>query len=231
VSDQGGVPRPAKAEYAAEPYGAAYAGAPCGEAGPWRTNGAALAGAILSVLPPLGLALSIIGLVKAGRLGGAGKTAATVGIVLSVVFAGGYGFGAYELVKSVGVDPACSSVSATEGSLNADGSPLAVAASASGGGGRAALGALVSELQTLKSELDRDVTKATHVDVRAKIQAADGDLAQMIAGAKAVENGDGAAAAGLETAAARLQVDEDAVDVVCGFGDTDGGRGGIGSGG
>ena len=223
MSDQWGAPQPPKAGQAAEPYGAAYAGAPYGGgAGAGRTtNGTALAGAILSVVPLLGLVLSVGGLRKAGTLGGAGKTAAIVGIVLSLLFAGGYGYGIYELASSADVDPACSSMLATESSLSGDESGLAAVDSASGSGGQAALATMVAELRTLKAELDRDVVRATHADVRARIQAVDDDLGQMIADAKAVEGGNDAAVSGLETAAGRLQVDGEAVDSLCGDADGD----------
>jgi len=219
VSDQWGVPQPPKAGYVAEPFGAAYAGAPYGGTGPWRTNGIALAGAILSVLPPVGLVLSVIGLGKARTLGGAGHTTAIVGIVLSLVFAGGYGFGIYELAGSAGVDPACSSMLAAESSLSADESGLTATAGDSTSGessGRAVLATTVAQLRVLKSELDRDVARATHADVRGRIQAVDVDLGQMIADAKAVQSGDDAALSGLETVAGRLQVDAEAVDRLCG---------------
>ena len=203
----------------AEPFGAAYAGAPYGGTGLWRTNGIALVGAILSVLPPIGLVLSVIGLGKARTLGGAGHTTAIVGIVLSLVFAGGYGFGFYELASSTGVDPACSSMLAAESSLSVDESGLTAGDSTSGSGGssgRAVLSTTVAQLRVLKVELDRDVVRATHADVRGRIRAVDVDLGQMIADAEAVQSGDDAALSGLETAAGRLQADAAAVDRLCG---------------
>lgn len=219
MSDQWGVPQPPKAGYVAEPFGAAYAGAPYGGTGLWRTNGIALVGAILSVLPPIGLVLSVIGLGKARTLGGAGHTTAIVGIVLSLVFAGGYGFGFYELAGSTGANPACSSMLAAESSLSVDESGLTAGDSTSGGGGgsgRAVLSTTVAQLRVLKVELDRDVVRATHADVRGRIRAVDVDLGQMIADAEAVQSGDDAALSGLETAAGRLQADAAAVDRLCG---------------
>jgi len=210
--------------YAADPYGGAYgayAGAPYGDGGvgPRPTNGAALAGAILSVLPPLGLVLSAVGLSRAKALGGAGKTAASVGLVLSLVFAGGYGVGIYELANSAAADPACASVLATESRLSTDESALTSVESSGGGGSDAqsALGTEISELQTLKPELGEDAARATQADVRARIQAVEGDLGKMIVDLKAVEGGDDSALSALEGVAGQLQTDGAAMNSACGL--------------
>ena len=217
--------------YAAEPYGGAYgeygvhgayAGAPYGGggAGPRPTNGAALAGAILSVLPPLGLVLSALGLSRAHALGGAGRTAAGVGIALSLVFAGGYGFGIYELAGSADTDPACASVSATEAQLSTDESALTTVESSGGagdGGAQSALGTVISELQTLKPELGEDAARATQADVRARILAVEGDLGRMIVDLEAVQSGDDSALSALDGAAGQLQTDSAAMNSACGL--------------
>lgn len=215
--------------YAADPYGGAYgeygvdgayAGAPYGGggAGSRPTNGAALAGAILSVLPPLGLVLSAVGLSRANALGGAGRTAASVGIALSLVFAGGYGFGIYELAGSADVDPACASVSATEARLSTDESALTTVESSGGDGdAESALGTVIAELQPLKLELGADAARATQTDVRARILAVEGDLGRMIVDLKAVQGGDDSALSALDGAAGQLQTDSAAMNSVCGL--------------
>lgn len=200
-------------------YGA-YAGAPYVDGvGPRQTNGAALAGAILSVLPPLGLVLSAVGLSRAKVLGGAGRTAAGVGIVLSLVFAGGYGVGVYELARSASVDPACASVSAMESELSNDESALSTVESSGGDGDAAgsALSAVVSELQTLDGELGGDAERATQADVQARIKAVKGDLGKMIVDLKAVEGGDDSALSGLNAVVGKLQTDGAAMNKVCGL--------------
>jgi hypothetical protein len=214
--------------YAADPYGGAYgeygvhgayAGAPYGGgAGPRSTNGAALAGAILSVLPPLGIVLSAVGLSRAKALGGAGRTAASIGIALSLVFAGGYGFGIYELASSADADPACASVSATEAQLSTDESALATVESSGGDSdAQAALGTVVAELQPLKLQLSEDAMRATQANVRSRIQAVESDLGKMIVDLKAVQGGDDSALSALDGAASQLQTDSAAMNSVCGL--------------
>jgi len=210
--------------FAVDPFGGAYAGAPYGGAAPKQTNGLALAGAILSVLPLLGLIFSIIGLSRAKVLGGAGRTAATVGIVLSLLFAAGWGtavyFAATKLVNSTAADPACisaeSAATSMESKLDADESVLSDAESSdSSSKVQAALDTMVSDMESIKGELDGDVAKATHATVKAKLQAFDTDLGKMITDLKSVENGDESAADDLDTVASRLSTDGDAVDSLC----------------
>ena len=227
-------PQPRQPGYAADPASAAsgayeppaahgvygaYAGAPYVDgAGPRQTNGAALAGAILSVLPPLGLVLSAVGLSRAKALGGAGKTAAGLGIVLSLVFAGGYGVGVYELARSASVDPACASVSAMESELSNDESALSTVESSGGDGDtQRALSSVVAELQTLDGELGGDAERAIHADVQVRIQAVDGELGKMIADLKAVQGGDDSALSGLNGIVGKLQADGAAMNQVCGL--------------
>ena len=230
MSDQWGVPEPERPGHVADPYGGggggkagAYAGAPYYGAGPRRTNGTALAGAILSVLPPLGLALSVAGLSRAKALEGAGRTAASFGIVLSLVFAGGYGVGIYEMSSSANVDPACASVLATESALGSDESALTTFASAGGEvDARSELGTMASELQTLESQLSGDAARAKQADVRARILAVDGDLRKMIVDVKTLEGewdgegGDDSALSALEGTARQLEADGAAMDSACG---------------
>ena len=181
----------------------------------------ALAGAILSIIPLLGLIFSIIGLVRSKALGGAGKTAATIGIVLSIVFAGGYGFAAYKLGNSTAADPACisseSAASSMESKLNADETALTTAENSSDSSAvKTALDTMISDMQTIKGQLDSDVAEATHADVKAKLQAFDTDLGKLVTDLKAVENGDTSAATDLESVANRLGPEGDAVDSLCG---------------
>ena len=244
MSDQWGVSQPRRPGHGAgDLYDGAYAGAPYGEAGPRRTNGAALAGAILSVLPPLGLVISAVGLSRAKALGGAGRTAGGVGIVLSLVFAVGYGVGIYEVESATRVDPACASVLATESTLSSDESALTTLGLSGGDGGdgsgggsggssgsdggsgsaedaQGVLGTMASELQTLRSELAADAARAAQADIRARVQAVDDDLGRMIVDVKAVEGGDEAALSGLEGAARQLQADGGAMDDACGQGES-----------
>jgi hypothetical protein len=54
----------------------------------WQGNPLAYAGAVLSFVPPVGLVLSALGFRRSGARQGLGRTAAQVGIALSLVFGG-----------------------------------------------------------------------------------------------------------------------------------------------
>ena len=79
---------------------------------PPRSNVVALVGLVLAVLAwPVGLVLSVIGLVRSSKLGGAGRTVAIVGLCVSVlVGAGSIAFIA--LNQHAAVDPGCVSAEA-----------------------------------------------------------------------------------------------------------------------
>jgi hypothetical protein len=228
-----------QAGYAADPHLGAYAGAPYGGAPAKRTNRMAVAGVILSVLPLLGLVLSIIGLSKANVLEGAGRTAATIGIALSLVFAGAYGLGIYKLVNSPTADPACVAaesaelimdrkVSADEAALSAaetdaevgsgSGSGENAGSGAGADGVRAVLRAMAADLQTSEAALGKAAGETTNAGVRAGIQAVRDDLGRLIAEVERVQGGDASAMSDLEVVAGQLQVAGSAVDSLCGAG-------------
>src|SRR5580765_8224706 len=76
-----------------------------------QTNGFATAGLILGILPtgPIGLIFSILGINRAGKIGGVGKGRAWVGLILSILWMGGYvalGVAVAGDVKKR-LDPAC----------------------------------------------------------------------------------------------------------------------------
>ena len=207
--------------YGADPYGGAYAGAPYGGAAPKQTNGLALTGAITSWIPLIGLIFSIIGLARVKALGGAGKTAATVGLVLSILVTGGVGFGIYKLGNSTAADPACisSETAATsmQSKLTTDESALTTAENANDTTAvKTALDTMVSDMQSIKTDLDSDVAKATHADVKAKLQSFDTDLGKLISDLQSVESGNSSAATDLSAVASRLGPEGNAVDSLCG---------------
>ena len=194
-------------------------GAPYGDA--QQSNRVALSGAVTSWIPVVGLVLSIIGLAKAKALDGAGKTAATVGIVISILATGLAGFGIYRLANSTAADPACiasgSAATSMESKLNADEAALSSAESSNDiSSVKAALNTMISDMQTIKTQLDADVSKATHADVKAKLQAVDTDLGRVIADLQAAENGSSSATNDLEVVVSRLSTERDAVDSLCG---------------
>jgi hypothetical protein len=223
--------------YAVDPYFGAYAGAPYGEAAAKRTNRMAVAGVILSILPLIGLVLSIIGLSKANVLGGAGRTAATIGIALSLVFAGAYGLGIYKLVNSTTADPACVSaeaaelvmdrkVSADEAALSTAEAQVEAAESVGDGDGvgdggdgvQVALRAMATDLRTSEADLGKAAVETTNAGVRAGIQAVRDDLGKLSAEVEEVRGGNDSAMSNLEAVARQLQLDGDAVDRTCGDG-------------
>jgi hypothetical protein len=221
--------------YAADPYFGAYAGAPYGEAAAKRTNRMAVAGVILSILPLIGLVLSIIGLSKANVLGGAGRTAATIGIALSLVFTGAYGLGIYKLVNSATADPACVSAEAEElvmdRKVSADEAALSTAEAQAeaaesvgvgvgdgGDGVQVALRAMATDLRTSEADLGKAAVETTNAGVRAGIQAVRDDLGKLSAEVEEVRGGNDSAMSNLEAVAGQLQLDGDAVDRTCGDG-------------
>jgi hypothetical protein len=209
------------------PPGVAYAGLPFEGAPSARSNTAAIAGAALSVVPILGMIVSILGLTRAQTLGGAGRTVATVGLVLSVVFTAGEAFAVYELGGSAPADPACvatqTDVDALQGRLSGDAAALAKdQASGDKAASTAAASALVIDLRSVKSALERNVGQATHANVRAGIQTFDGDLGTLISSVRQVESGDQAAMSQLQATVGKLRADGQSVDVLCGTGATHG---------
>ena len=226
VQSQPYLPPPVDApEESQGTYGGAYAGAPYGGSAPEQTNGLALAGAALSVIPLVGLVFSIVGLARAKALGGVGKTVATVGLVMSILFAAGWGVVGYvaatEVVNSTAVDPACvaaeSAAVSMERALATDESALADAeASDDAGTVKVAVGRMVSDMETIKAELDEDVARAAHASVRAKLQALDADLGRMIADLRAAGNGDVSATDDLESLVGKSGADGQTIDGLCG---------------
>jgi hypothetical protein len=205
-----GIPYPAGPGY--PPPG--YPGAPP----PKQSNGFALAGAILCFLPIFGLIFSIIGLVRAKALGGAGRTAATVGIVLSVLFAGGYSFAIYKIGNSTAADPACISaenqVNAMQSKLSADEAQMKADQNTSAEASDFTDAA--NDLQTVKTSIDGDIGQATHANVKAALQTFDGDLGEMITDFNEIASGNSAGVTDLESRMNQMTTDGDNVDNLCG---------------
>lgn len=184
-------------------------------------NGIALAGAIVSFIPVVGLILSIIGRVRAKALGGAGKTAGTVGIVLSVLFTGAAGFGVYKLANSTAADPACISAESDSrhliSTLSADESAMSTAEQ---NGDKSALttagNKFTSDIQSLSAQFAKDKAKATHDNVRTAISNFQNDLDAFAAGLQQLLNGDTSNQNATTAAGARLATDGNAVDNLCG---------------
>lgn len=186
---------------------------------PRPTNGIALAGAIISFVPVVGLVLSVIGRVRAKALGGAGKTAGTVGIVLSILFTGGFGVGAYLLGTSTAADPGCISTEADMlglvGTLQTDEQAVATAEQ-SGDASRLApaKAKFIADMQTVEAELDKSEALTDHASVKAAITKFDTDLGIELEALQSAQPDPGLVSSA-ESAAERLPSDGTAIDSLC----------------
>jgi hypothetical protein len=201
--------------------GVVYAGLPFDGVPRARRNPVAIAGAALSVVPLLGTILSILGLVRSQSRGGAGRTVATVGLVLSVAFTAGEAYAAFQLGRSAPNDPACvatkADVDIAQIRLSADATTLSRAVAADDTTAASATEtALVTDLRMVESTLQRNASLATHANVRVGIRALDADLGTLISAVRQLESGDQAAMGQLQSAMGRLRTDGQSVDVLCG---------------
>jgi hypothetical protein len=188
---------------------------------PKGSNGLALAGAITSWVPLVGLVLSIVGLVRSKALGGAGKTAATVGIVLSLLFSVGWGFGVYKIGTSTAADPGCitaeSGVRNLQSSLTADEQALNTAGQS---GDQAQMTTaeqkFVTDMNSIKTVMDHSQSISTHANVKTAIGKVDTDLTTFISEFQQIMAGSTTDTSSLETSANSLSTDGDALDSLCG---------------
>jgi hypothetical protein len=181
------------------------------------TNRLAIAGAILSFVPLLGLIFSVIGLSRAKSVRGAGRKASIVGIALSIVFMALYGVGTYKVVNSTAMDPACVSAESAAGSMygkltadtqamNADIANPALSSDFTATG---------DDVENLQNDLASDIAEATHADVKAKLQALDKDLGGLTADYQELSDGNSAGLTDLQAQRSQLLADASAVDNVC----------------
>ncbi len=131
-------------------------------ASPRPGNPLAVAGAALSFLPPVGAALSGVGLARARRRQGAGRKVALAGIALSVVF----------LAAEVYVGTTAPMLDA--GCLNASSPAARLRAIQANPGGD--LTALSSKLDAIHTDLASAAGKADSDQVRAKLQVVASDV-------------------------------------------------------
>ena len=167
-----------------------------------QTNGFATAGLILGILPTglIGLIFSILGLNRAGKVGGVGKTKALVGLILSILWMIGGTVGIIALGGDVvkRLDPACISAegygSTLESKMNADSGNV---------------DALKKDLQDAVTELNTDAGKTSNATTKAAIQKFAGDIQELL---DDLNNG----TAPSEDLTTRLTTDGNAVDTACG---------------
>lgn len=219
---------PQQPQYGEQPqYGQPGFGAPAGPGGyggyvppQQEKNGFSIAGIILCFLPLFGLIFSILGLVRSGKIGGKGRGLAIAGLVLSLVFVGGYAAIGVALSKTTQLDPGCTSAESSfrsmQSKLTADGNKLTT-----DGGNQATLQSdlvlLNTDLTNMKSALDNALGQAKKQEVKDKLQALDTDLTTMLNGLKALQQGDTTQLDSFQTAADRIGPEADAVDSICSF--------------
>jgi hypothetical protein len=163
---------------------------------PAPSNGIAVAGLILAFLvPPVGLILSIIGLVKSGRAGRRGVAVAglVIGLVLTLVVAAA---GILYLVasKSSALDPGCGTA---QSAVTDNASKIASADT------------FKDAAQATIDGLGAAESKATHDNVRSAIKALKDDYGQLLSAATA---GDLAKNNDLQS---KLTADANAFDALC----------------
>jgi soluble cytochrome b562 len=169
-----GAPQYGGAPYGSAPGGAPYGGGPAGGPPPYGsqpprqgTNGLSIAGLVLSWTGLIGLILSIIGLVQAGKRGQKGKGLAVAGIIISlIVMIGGVVLVAATASKVTKLaDPGCTiGKSAVLDNSDKINNPDTIK----------------EGLQATITGLDRAVAQANHSDVRDAMKALRDDYNQML---------------------------------------------------
>lgn len=164
-----------------------------------RRNPFALVGAVLSVVPLVGLVLSVVGFVRSRTRGGVGRTLALVGIVLSVFFGGAEMYvGATAPLFDAGCQGAKSSASRLQ----------AIEASP---GGNAAV--LANEMSSIRTDLDAAAGEAGNAQVRTKLQSVADDVRMVGGDLMAMQqSGDTSRLLGDET---KLETDGAAAESYC----------------
>lgn len=181
-----------------------------------RGNKLAIAGAATSLIPPVGLVMSIMGLNRSKTVNGAGKAAATAGIVLSLAFAGSYSFAIAQATRSGGSDPVCASATSALHSMDDTFSTDAQ----NGMNWQTAPAALMTEVTNdaadvgnARAEVDTLIAKSTHADIKAKLQDVDNALIQT---GSDFDNTNANPFTGMQTLSGLIAADSTAIGKLCG---------------
>jgi hypothetical protein len=194
---QSGYPQPGYPQPGAAP--GSFAPGPAPAPG---TNGLTIAGLILAIFAfPVGLILSVIGLVQARRRKQRGTVLAVVGIVIALGEAAAVGLGVMVLMNNVEtvMDPGCvmaKEVLLTNGDL---------------GGDQADLNAIKTKLSATTTGLDAASRAAKHDNVRTIVLALRADYGQLQAALEKQKQ----PAAGLQE---KLTADATSLDTICTIG-------------
>jgi hypothetical protein len=194
-----------------QPYGAPQQ--PYGQQVPYgypvqqqkQSNGFAVAGFILSLLPLLGIIFSILGLVRSGKVAGKGRVLSIVGLALSIVFAVGYSLLIADVAKSAtALDPGCTTAETQIRTLNTH-------LQADSGN----LSSLMNDLTSMQQTLQDSANQAVHANVKTQLQAASTDLQATIADLKAMQAGTSTDSTKLSNDLQAFQTDGTALDTLC----------------
>ena len=164
-----------------------------------RRNPLALAGAVLSFVPLVGLVLSVVGFVRSRTRGGVGRTAALLGVALSLLFGGAE---TYLSATAPMFDAGC---------LGAKSSASRLQAIEAAPGGNVPL--LANEMNSIHADLAAAANEAECAQVRVKLQSVADDVKMVGGDLTAMEqSGDTSRLLGDES---QLQTDGAAADSYC----------------
>jgi hypothetical protein len=170
-----------------------------------QSNGFAVAGFILSLLPLLGLIFSILGLVRSGKVAGKGRVLSIVGLVLSIVFAVVYSLLIANVAKSAtALDPGCTTAENRFATLDSQ-------IQADSGN----MNSLMGDLTSMQLALQASANQAVHDNVESKLQASSTDLQATIADLKALQAGTSTDSTKLSNDLQAFQTDGTALDTLC----------------
>ncbi|HEV2634209.1 MAG TPA: DUF4190 domain-containing protein [Actinocrinis sp.] len=185
-----------------------------------QSNGLAIAGFILAILFwPVGLILSIFGLVRSNKIGRAGRGLAIAGIIISVVFGAGTVALVVVAAKSPAADPGCiaerSTVLTYQSALNSEESRLTTDESSHPSAVADDIGPFLSTLQQVNTGLGQAASESVHASVKSAITTLDGDIQANITLLQAAQGVNPDQADSSAGQAGQIGTDEDAVNKLC----------------
>ena len=184
------------------------------------SNTVAVVGLVFAVLVwPLGTILSLSGLIRSGKLGGAGRTAGIVGLVLSLLV--GAGSTAFLVLNHhTPVDPGCvtaeAGVTAFRTHVTTD---QAAIQNAEALDNETLLDTdidgLVNDMITDEGVIHKAAPAATSVELQNADSAMDSDLQTVITGYQALQQGDTSQTTQTTTASSAVLTDATTIDGLC----------------
>lgn len=185
-----------------------------------KSNPVSVVGLVLAVLVwPLGLIVSLIGVIRSTRLGGVGRTLGIVGLIVSLVVGAG-SITVLVVHSHKTFDPGCASaetgLSVFADSVNADEAKLQTDESNQDETSfDTDLVQFVADLQSVKGNLDTAAGKAVNAKVKSAVTAMDTNLGTVITGYQGLEKGDTSKETQTTTAGNKLQANGTAITALC----------------